>query len=458
MVSQIISKIYYVLQMSLSVIHCSKNLGCHCEADFQAEAPPLLRRGFTPLKLQRGSQRRFSNLCYSLVVCLIVSLLFSLDCKKLLAESAFGKDSVVRISVFQNLNEFKLSIKGEYEILDLPSGKVLGEGKALRESRVKVAEKGIQVGDEIFESDKISIAPVYDATLYANRRKFRGAIQVINVKDKGLLVVNKVDLEDYVKGVLFHEVSHRWPLEALKAQAVATRTYALYRMQTTKDKDFDVTNDIYSQVYGGQGSERYRTNLAVEATRNEILTFKGKIFPAFFHATCAGHTEDVGQVWKDDLAPLKGVRCPYCLNSPHYRWVKNFRSKTVQEKLNANGHHLGLIKDIAIISRNLSGRIKELRISTRDGVSVMISGKDFRNIVGPNEIRSNDYEISMSGYYFNLYGHGWGHGVGLCQWGAFGMAQKRFKFDEILSFYYPGTKVELYDNLLSESDQKILLK
>ncbi len=350
----------------------------------------------------------------------------------------------IRIAIFQDLSEFDISVRGKYKVLDAVTGKVLAEEWNLRDTAVKILPqqiKGIQIGLKNYGADKITIVPESDAAIYINKRRFRGAMNIVRGPDQKLSVVNVIGLEEYIKGVLYHEVSHRWPMEALKAQAVAARSYALYRMQTSADKNFDVTNDIYSQVYGGKTSERYRTNLAVERTRHEVLIYQGKILPAYFHATCAGHTEDASELWKEDLPPLKGVSCPYCIHSPHYNWKHNFRSQDIQDKLNANGFNIGLIKEITIIERNKSGRIRQLLITDRDGKNTTISGKDFRNTIGPNFIRSNNYEIVMQGYYFDLIGLGWGHGVGLCQWGADEMARRHYSYVEILRFYYPGAKI-----------------
>ena len=352
------------------------------------------------------------------------------------------KERLIRIAVFQDLKEADLSVNGNFLIAAVKDPqKILDEGKALKKISITSSAEGIAIGKRKFSEPAISLVPEYDDIISIQNRRFRGTINIIRTADpEKFMVVNVIGLEEYIKGVLFHEVSHRWPIEALKAQAVAARTYALYRLQTTGDKDFDVTNDIYSQVYGGRNSERYRTNLAVDRTRDEILLYNGKILPAYFHATCAGRTEDAGELWKENLPPLKGVACAFCRNSPHYSWKRNFRSKDVQDKLNANGFHLELIKDIRVLERNPSGRIRTLQITARDEQKTVVSGKDFRNIVGPNVIRSNDYDIVMKGYYFDMLGKGWGHGVGLCQWGAFGMARERHDYREILEYYYPGAE------------------
>ena len=202
-----------------------------------------------------------------------------------------------------------------------------------------------------------------------------------------------------------------------------------------------MTSDIYSQVYGGRSSERYRTNVAVDRTKGLVMVFGGKILPAYYHATCAGFTEDVHELWSEDLPPLRGVPCPFCKDSPHYYWKKNFRLKDIQDKLNEKGYELGLIKEILVLERNKSGRIKALVVATRDEKKARISGKDFRNIIGPNIIKSNNYDMIMKGYYMDVIGKGWGHGVGLCQWGANFMSRKGYKYDEILKYYYPGIEI-----------------
>ena len=273
----------------------------------------------------------------------------------------------------------------------------------------------------MYPNKRIIIQPMKDSSVTINNHRFRGDLVIIRTPTNRLTVVNSVNIEDYIKGVLYHEVSHHWPMEVLKAQAVATRTYALYSINSLA-KDYDVTNDIYSQVYGGRNSERYRTGLAVERTTGEILTYKGNILPAYFHATCGGMTEDAGRLWNIDLPPLKGVPCQFCKDSPHMRWVKNYRLKDIQDALNNHGHVIGLIKSIDVAERDRSSRISQLKITGRKGEQLLLKGKDFREVIGPNDLKSDNYEIEMKGYFVDIIGRGWGHGVGMCQWGAYGMA------------------------------------
>jgi stage II sporulation protein D len=236
-------------------------------------------------------------------------------------------------------------------------------------------------------------------------------------------------------------------MEALKAQAVATRTYAIFSIGGSASKEYDMTNDIYSQVYGGENSERYRTGLAVDRTLGQILTINGKTLSAYFHATCGGMTEDAQELWNVDLLPLKGVPCTFCQGSPHFSWKKNFRLKDLQDALKRKGYVIGAIKDIAVVDRNRSGRINNLKITDREGHELMIKGKDFREAIGPNVLKSNNFEVQMLGYFVDFIGKGWGHGVGMCQWGAKGMADGQFNFIQILNYYYPHALIIDYHDL-----------
>lgn len=364
-----------------------------------------------------------------------------------LARSKDTSDRRIRVLVVKGVSHVALSVQGSWTLIDESTGQILEEGDRTMFSDLRAAKDGVLFGGKFFSTNRIALEPDRDASITVNKRRFRGHVSILVSADQTLNVINVVDLEQYVKGVLYHEISHKWPMEAIKSQAVATRSYAIFAMEQNKGKTFDVTNDIYSQVYGGKNSERYRTGLAVDETRGEVLTYKGKILPAFFHATCGGITESASEVWNIDLPALQGELCPYCKMSPHRQWKRNFRLKTIQDKLNAKGYRIGLIKSIEIIERNASDRIKMLRITSRDGNTMTIHGKDFRNIVGPNDIRSNSYEIVMRGYYADFYGRGWGHGVGLCQWGALGMAQLHFDYKAILRHYYPGTRLEDLDSL-----------
>lgn len=371
---------------------------------------------------------------------LVLSGLFLAACLAFVRSGQCEQDvRFIRVAILQDAHTLRLKVKGGYEIIDLTEGKVLSRGNGLN-TTVTVYKEGVLLGNLKADTNKLLLSPDDPESITVNARAFRGSIGIIKSGMK-LTLFNSIELEDYIKGILYHEASHYWPMEALKAQAVVSRTYAVFQMQKNRDKDFDLTNDIYSQVYGGKASERMRTNNAVSQTEGEILTYRGKPFETFFHATCGGHTEDASRLWNIDIVPLKGVACGYCKESPHYSWHCNISLDEIAKKLNQAGFKVSHIKEIRILGRDNSGRITDLNIRTPKS-SLVIPAKDFRSIVGPNVIRSTNFNAAAIETDAVFEGFGWGHGVGLCQWGAYFMAKDGRSYVDILKYYYPGAKVE----------------
>jgi len=327
-------------------------------------------------------------------------------------------------------------------IQDAPFVRLKIKGKNLN-TTVTAYKYGILMGDRAVRSDKLLIKSDGPDGIILGGRLFRGDIQFIKKDERRLLVVNYIDLEDYVKGILYNEASHYWPMEALKAQAIVSRTYAVYQMRQNRPRDYDVTADIYSQVYGGRASERYRTNKAVDETRGKILAYQDRALPAYFHATCGGHTEDASLLWNINIAPLKGVVCGFCRQSPHFNWHSVLSLEEIAEALNKDKYRINNIKEIKILGRDNSGRISDLRVISAQK-EFKISAKDLRNILGPNVIKSANFQVQVAGGDAVFEGFGWGHGAGLCQWGAYFMAKQGYTAGEILKHYYPGSDIRTF--------------
>lgn len=346
----------------------------------------------------------------------------------------------IRVAVLRNVDSASLKINGDFYIYDAQTGRRLIQEKNARYS-VKAEKKGITAGDRVFASGRLIIKPGNKNEISLNGRRFRGEMQLIN-KNGSLLAVNYVGLEDYIKGIFIRESSHYWPAEVLKAEAVVFRSFALYRAKENASRDYDVTCDVYSQVYGGKSAERYRTNRMVKETEGLVLVYEGKIFPAYYHSACGGHTEDAARLWNIDLPPLKGVVCGFCGESPHYRWSRTLPNKEVSSKLHAEGS-VGVpqITGITPGGRNGSGRLTDLQFSFEDGGTKTVPAKEFRRLIGPDVIKSTDFEARLAGNSIVFEGAGWGHGVGLCQWGAYFMAKQGATYTQILSHYYPGTQI-----------------
>jgi stage II sporulation protein D len=253
-------------------------------------------------------------------------------------------------------------------------------------------------------------------------------------------------VDEYVSGVLYHEVAPWWPMEALRAQAIVARTFALYQAKVNAHKDYDLVSTAYSQVYGGRTSERGRTSKAVRLTKNKVLTYKNKIFPTFYHATCAGHTENAANLWNINIPPLRGRECRFCQRSPHFKWKKNISLKGIEEALEKANFKVGLIKSIKVLDRDISKRITDLEITSTRG-RIKVDANHFRLAVGPNLIKSTNFTVEIKRREAYFSGLGWGHGVGMCQWGAFFMAKKRFNAEQILGYYYPESRLRNIEDI-----------
>ncbi|MCK4648439.1 SpoIID/LytB domain-containing protein, partial [bacterium] len=228
----------------------------------------------------------------------------------------------------------------------------------------------------------------------------------------------------------------------LKAQAVASRTLALYRKRGERAKDYDLDATIFAQVYGGVEDEDQRTNQAVNKTRGKILTYRGKVINSVFHATCGGHTEEAKNVWLGSEEPcLKSISCTFCKNSPYYEWEKRIKERNLRNILEEKGLNLSRIKEIEITETSPSGRAIKIAIKHRKA-TLPLMANNFRLFVGPELIRSTLFTVSKEKSKFVFKGHGWGHGVGMCQWGARGMAEEGKDYKEILKHYYTGVKIE----------------
>lgn len=278
------------------------------------------------------------------------------------------------------------------------------------------------------------------ASLQINGKGYRGVIE-ITAADKGLLVVDELPLEDYLVGLINCEISSQWPIEVVKAQAVIARTYALYQMEARKNAQFHLESSVMDQVYDGCDIEDSRAARGVGETAGEVLTIDGKVIQAFYHSKCGGHTEAAENVWGVSLPYLQGVDCKYCLTAAASRWEQAIALKKIESLLKGGGYQVAGLRDIKPGRKNRSGRLTDLTIHSARG-SLIISAVNFRKLIGYSVIKSTNFEVRTAGDEALFSGAGYGHGVGLCQWGAKQRAEDGFVYREILSYYYPGTRLE----------------
>jgi stage II sporulation protein D len=277
-------------------------------------------------------------------------------------------------------------------------------------------------------------------------------------------IINLLSVEQYLKGVIPKEMplgEGDEYLEALKAFTICARTYTVSKIKENK-KQYDVFADTRDQVYGGTGVEKDIVNKVIDETRNLILTYNDEPAVTFYSSTCGGHTEDAENVFPGMNFPyLKGVRDgdePYCSISPKFMWTEIISEKTFIQRLVDSGYLDNSnysVKDITINSTFRSGRINELEIDlmgdNNNSRSVRLYGNNIRYVIRTADnksiLESNNFAIRKdSDDNIIINGRGYGHGVGLCQWGALAQSRAGKKFEEILEFYYPGTKVENYND------------
>ena len=267
-----------------------------------------------------------------------------------------------------------------------------------------------------------------------------GLIQLVR-RGKGFSVVNRVDLEEYVKGVVPSEVSSTWHPEMLKAQAVAARTYAFYQQMLSATREYDVAATVQDQVYRGKQGIDVGILRAVEETRGLVVTYLDAPIYAAFSSTAAGLTEDAMNVWSKEYPYLKGVECPFDLASPYYQWKSSFKIDTLEQNLRQQGFSVGTIATIAPLAFSRGGRVTKLRV-LHSGGELVLRGEELRKAVGYTIIPSTQFSIESIGRDVVLSGFGAGHAVGMCQWGAKELAELGYPFSTILQYYYPGTELQ----------------
>ncbi|HPU36141.1 MAG TPA: SpoIID/LytB domain-containing protein [Bacillota bacterium] len=279
--------------------------------------------------------------------------------------------------------------------------------------------------------------------------RYRGSLE-FRVENGKLAVVNELNIEDYLRGVVPAEIPPSWPKEALKAQAVAARNYALQQVEVSRGSKYNLLDDQLSQVYRGYDAETPATNEAVEETRGMVMTSQGRLITAFFHACSGGFTENSEDVWLEQLPYIKGKADPYDKNDKHYDWQVDYTVEQLVAKLQGSGYNLAVLEDIEELARTSSGaRIKSIAVSGQgtsgEPVRIVISNADkVRNALGLKSSlftleKVYDQEGILQG--IKICGSGNGHGLGMSQWGARGMAAQGYNYQEILKYYYTGVEI-----------------
>jgi len=345
---------------------------------------------------------------------------------------------LIRVLVVQS-PEVEISAAGELRL-----ARSAGTVRELN-SRVNVTRgpAGLRVNGESVGTDRIRLSSQTAEMVVAapGMSMTVGGMVVVFDDGAGLSVINEVDLEEYVKGVVPSEMSAGWHPEALKVQAVATRTYALHQRLMNGSREYDVVATVQDQVYRGRERRDRRVEQAVDGTRGLVLTFQNLPIFAAFSSTAAGQTEDAANVWAKDLPYLKGVDCPFDGKSPYYEWRIQLKINEVKQILRRQGIVVGDISGIGVFSRSRAGRVTRLEIQHSEG-KLIVRAEELRRMVGYSVIPSTQFDLKFEGHQLLMFGRGAGHGVGLCQWGAKELAERGYSHRSILQYYFPGTEMK----------------
>lgn len=338
----------------------------------------------------------------------------------------------VRVAIFRTKADVVL--EGEGLFLEHTAGNIT----PMRSVRASPQGSGIFVE---------GVGTLQDGTRVINRlgpivvgkAEYPGTLELHRDGD-ALLLVNEVELERYLAGVVSSEVPGSWDLEAKKSQAVAARTYAMMK-RADAEGAWHLEATVADQVYSGRAVDA-TTQAAVTATHGEILTRDGYLVSAFYHSTCGGRTETPRNVWTE--VPSHGnssVECGFCERAPSHTWTADVTTADLLAAAKKAGHSATQILGLHVRSRSESDRVTALELVTDQG-TITWSGNHFRELLGWTKVKSTLFEHSVSGNGFRLKGKGFGHGVGLCQWGAQGMARAGSNYRVILDRYYPKSRIE----------------
>lgn len=363
-----------------------------------------------------------------------LSLLFGVA----IANPAQAQDLELRVAIEENASQIQV---GGYTdaVVRSDTGEVLGEiqgGTAL-----EATSTGSAVRLNQWQAASLWVEPKNGGYIWIGGKWYRGKAQVVATA-QGVTAVNHVNLEEYLYSVVGSEVPTSWPIESLKAQAVAARSYALYQRQTSANTVFDVGDTTRWQVYEGIEQETASTQAAVQATQGQVLTYSGQIINAVFHSSSGGHTENVEDVWQSPLPYLRGVP-DYDQEAPVYQWSINVSAGQASQSITGVGNVVAFEPE----RTTPQGRVVTMRV-IGDAGETRVTGNELRQMFNLRStlfsIQRQDNRVASTGNVlppsgFVITGGGFGHGVGMSQYGAYGMARQGQSYQAILAHYYRGS-------------------
>ena len=343
---------------------------------------------------------------------------------------------------------------GKNKIAEVNKGNVL-------ECLVQEDKVRIQIGRKSYSGEYFMLRPASGNNIQYNGKAYTGSIQIVG-EGKTIEIINFIELESYLNGVIAKEMplgKGNENFEALKAMAVCARTYTVMKLNGGTLL-YDIHSDTRDQVYGGLNAEQTISTKAVFDTRGIILIYDDKPAKIYYHSTCGGVNENVENVFPQPpypyLVSVEDGSQPYCKISTRYKWNETYTESQFIEQLYESGVINSInyeLEDIDIRSRFESGRVNELEIilnGDNGRKDIILFGNDIRSSIRTSKnnlmLWSTLFDIERSGSDIILNGRGFGHGVGMCQWGAIGRSRQGINYEQILAHYFPGTETgSLYD-------------
>ncbi|UCG46321.1 MAG: SpoIID/LytB domain-containing protein [Phycisphaerales bacterium] len=373
---------------------------------------------------------------------------------------------LVRVLIADDVSACKLKgrsalnvIGGRADSEETSEAMRFGDSKA--EMDVTISRGSITVGGRRFPGDELTVCPDRPHIFALNGKEYRGKLRiVVNPGRTSFDAINMIPLEPYLAGVIGAEMPDYWEPEALKAQTIAARTYCLYiKRRFGGGRSWDIKKTQAHQVYRGLAAESAQIWNAVDNTRAKVMTCRQTdksedIFPAYYSSTCGGHTESSENVFGDSFVPLSGVACPYCervARPKFFFWpMVQFGTVEVTKKLAQQYPKLKEIGEIVEMTPTGKSeyegftRLTRIKLSGSTGRSDFLRAEDLRLTIDPTgrRLKSTIFEIMKLGNNWAFSGgRGYGHGVGMCQCGAQALARQGKKAEQILAYYYPGSRI-----------------
>jgi len=360
------------------------------------------------------------------------------------SETVFAtREPIIRVLISKNNNvrirsdkSIPLTMEGKFLSIKKVKGLTL---KNEKNRKILYFDKNIKKKYDIKSNQKFQIRSSDGRGIWVGQKRYSGKLNLF-VLDSEVLVVNVLGIEKYLSSVVGSEMPTKWPIEALKAQAIASRTYALKQKGNNL---FDIDSTQKNQVYNGLESRTYKTIRAVKSTRSLVLTYKNKLINALFHSSSGGMTENSQDVWKNKYPYLTSVK-DFDKNNPKFRWQKNFSSNELTNLF----PKIGGLRDIEILDITSTGRVKNVKLIGAYG-SDQMSGVALRKRLGlkSNFVRFKFFEEDFKNNTplkksLIVFGQGSGHGVGMSQWGARYLASRGQKAERILKYFYRGVQIK----------------